>query len=180
MRGSLARYRVTSGEVVVTARSLVHDTRATWPKVAGTLVVDPAEPAREPTGELEVDMRVFDAGDPLRNWKLRADMAPDRHPRATFRLERLEDVRTTGETVTAVAVGTLSWRGHEVALRVRGAGRLSPQNVEAEASFDLDVRTLGVEPPRVLMLKVESVVAVKVRFAAAESGKERAASDGSR
>ena len=40
------------------------------------------------------------------------------------------------------------------------------QKIEAVAEFELNVRKLGVEPPKILMFKVEEVVLVKVELTA--------------
>jgi polyisoprenoid-binding protein YceI len=167
VRGGVTRYAVTGGRVHVTARSSIHDTRTIWSKLEGTVEVDPADPGAGAAANVRVDMRAYDAGDRLKNWKLRSDLQPDEHPTATFRLERLDEVRAAGEgRFEAIAVGILSWRGREVPVRAPGSGRLGPEAIEAEATFELDVTGLGVQPPKILMFKVEPVVSVQVRLEA--------------
>ena len=39
----------------------------------------------------------------------------------------------------------------------------------AEAAFELDVTTLGVKPPRILIFKVENIVRVEVKLTADSS-----------
>jgi len=150
--------------MVVNARSSIHDTRSIWPALSGTVVVDPDAPGDGAEAEVAVDMRQFDAGDRLRNWKLRSDLDPEHHPTATFRLARL-DV-TSAAPLRARASGRLVWRGREVELQATGEGSLTAGELTATAGFDLDVRTLGVEPPKVFFLKVESVVRVEVTLTA--------------
>ena len=157
-------YRIASGRMVVNARSTLHDTRSIWPALSGTIVVDPEAPGEGAEAEVSVDMRQFDAGDRLRNWKLRSDLDPEHHPTATFRLARL-DV-TSAAPLKARAAGRLAWRGRDGELQASGEGTLSASEVTATASFDLDVRSLGVEPPKGFFLKVESVVRVEVTLSA--------------
>jgi polyisoprenoid-binding protein YceI len=157
-------YAIESGRVVVTARSAIHDTRTVWSKVSGTVEVDPDDPGAGAAANVTVDMRDFDAGDRLKNWKLKSDLDPDRWPTATFRLTGL--VVEGREPLRATATGTLAWHGRETPVRASGEGRLTPDAVSASATFDLDVRTLGIEPPKILFLKVESIVRVEVTLSA--------------
>jgi hypothetical protein len=160
------RYRVTSGTLTVRARSRIHDTTTVWSRVTGEIVADPDTLAQVgPTGtsaRFEVDMTAFDAGDFLKNRKLRKDFAFDAHPRASFVLTGLQDVERTGTAFTATAVGAIEWRGQRVELTLSGRGTLQAMGVEASAIFELDIRRLGLAAPRFLMFKVEDEVTVDV------------------
>ncbi len=171
------RYRVTSGTLTVRARSSIHDTTTAWNRVTGEIIADPdtlataavrapgPDGAGGPAGtsaHFEVDMTAFDAGDFLKNRKLRKDFALEAHPRASFALTGLEDVVRTGAAFTATATGTLAWRGKRVELRLAGRGTLDAMAVEARATFELDIRWLGLAAPRFLMFKVEDEVTVDV------------------
>jgi polyisoprenoid-binding protein YceI len=156
------RYRVQRGLVEVKARSSIHDTDTRFAKLEGWIEFDPDQPAAA-RAEISVDMRVFDAGDKLKNWKLKSDLEPDKHPTATFVLARLENVHEPNAgRFAASAVGQLKWRGRAPDVRVRGQASVDRRAIDARASFDLDVRELGVKPPGFLMFKVENVVSVLV------------------
>src|SRR6185436_19770620 len=74
------RYRITAGALTVQARSRVHDTTTVWSKVTGEVDADPETLASAgATARFEVDMTAFDAGDFLRNRKLRKDFELERH-----------------------------------------------------------------------------------------------------
>ena len=107
-------------------------------------------------------MTAFDAGDFLKNRKLRKDFALDAHPRASFVLTALRGVERTGPAFTATAVGTLEWRGKRVELTLSGRGTLDPMAMEARATFELDIRWLGLAAPKFLIFKVEDEVTVDV------------------
>ena len=168
------RYRVTSGTLTVRARSRIHDTTTVWNRVTGEIVADPDTLAGAPvlapapadarpagtSARFEVDMTAFDAGDFLKNRKLRKDFALEAHPRASFVLTALQGVVRTGTAFTATAVGTLEWRGKRVELTLSGRGTLDPMAMEASATFELDIRTLGLSAPRFLMFKVEDEVTI--------------------
>jgi YceI-like protein len=164
------RYRVTSGKLLVQARSKIHDTTTAWNKITGEITADPgaAPDALANIGpggteaRFEVDMTAFDAGDFLKNRKLRKDFDLEGHPRASFALTALDGVVRSGATFTATARGTLEWRGKRVELTLAGRGTLDEMRVEATATFELDIRWLGLSAPRFLMFKVEDEVTVAV------------------
>ena len=155
------RYRVTAGTLTVQARSRVHHTTTVWNKVSGEIDADPDTLASAgATARFEVDMTAFDAGDFLRNRKLRKDFDLEGHPRARFELRRVHGVERNGATFTATAEGVLDWRGHRIELVLAGRGRLDGMGVDASATFELDIRTLGLSAPRFLMFKMEDEVTV--------------------
>ncbi len=156
------RYKIQRGQVDVKARSSVHDTTTRYAKIEGTIDFDPDDP-NAARAEIQVDMRVFDAGDRLKNWKLRSDLEPDKHPIASFTLARFADIHEpTAGQFNATAIGQLRWRDRGPNITVKGSASVDRRAIDARASFDLDVRELGVTPPRILMFKVENVVSVQV------------------
>jgi polyisoprenoid-binding protein YceI len=154
------RYAVT-GRFVVRARSAVHDTTTTFDVLVGDVDADEAALGAA-TGTFAVDMTAFDAGDWLRNRKLRKDFAMDDHPRATFELDRVSNVVRDGDGFTAAAEGVLRWRGKEVRLVLNGRGSLDDAALAATARFDLDIRALGLQAPSFLMIKMADEVTVDV------------------
>lgn len=159
----MPRYRVTAGTLRVQARSKVHDTTTVWNKIAGEISADPDTLASAgATAKFTVDMTAFDAGDFLKNRKLRKDFDLEKHPQATFELTAVKNVVRSGASFTATAEGTLGWHGKQVALVLEGRGTLDAAAVSANATFELDIKTLGLEAPRFLMFKVEDQVSVTV------------------
>ena len=157
------RYRVEAGKLTVRARSRIHDTTTVWDKVTGDVEADPETLATAgAAAAFRVDMTSFDAGDWLRNRKLRKDFDLEGHPAATFELRALRDVRRDGPTFTATAEGVLAWRGKEVPLTLAGKGKLDASGLEATATFELDIRKLGLSAPRFLMIKMEDEVEIEV------------------
>lgn len=154
-------YAIASGRLTVKARSSVHDTTTTWDKVTGTVDADP-DAIEAASATFTVDMTSFDAGDWLKNRKLRKDFDMDAHPSATFTLERVSDVQRDGDRFTARAHGTLRWRGKEVALELAGQGTLDRERVEARAAFALDIKRLGLSAPKFFVFKMEDEVTVEV------------------
>jgi polyisoprenoid-binding protein YceI len=157
------KYKVTQGKLTVRARSRIHDTTTVWDQIAGDVEADPDTLATAgAAASFRVDMTSFDAGDWLKNRKLRKDFDLEGHPSATFELRALRDVVRTGPTFTATAEGVLRWRGKEVPLTLAGKGKLDGAGLEASATFELDIRKLGLSAPRFLMIKMEDEVSIDV------------------
>jgi polyisoprenoid-binding protein YceI len=163
----MPRYAVGAGSsLVVKARSSIHDTKTVWSSVSGDVTADAATLATDgATATFTVDMTRFDAGDFLRNRKLRKDFAMDAHPQATFTLTAVRDVVGEGGRFRATADGVLRWRGKEVPLTVAGEGTLDGQRLAATGRFEIDIKKLGMSAPRFLMFKMEDEVAVEVTLA---------------
>jgi polyisoprenoid-binding protein YceI len=162
------RYKVAGGKLVVKARSSIHDTNTTWDKLSGDVEADPETLATAGAkATFKVDMTAFDAGDWLKNRKLRKDFDLEAHPTAIFELTAVKDVVRDGPTFRANAEGVLRWRGKEVALALAGQGKLDANGVDARATFELDIKRLGLSAPRFLMFKVEDEVTVEVSFTGA-------------
>jgi len=157
----MALYAVSGGKLTVKARSTVHDTTTVWDKITGDVDADP-EAIEQAKATFRVDMTSFDAGDWLKNRKLRKDFDMDGNPVATFTLERVSDVKRDGDKFTAKAEGKLSWRGKEVVLVLTGHGALSADRVEATAKFELDIKKLGLAAPKFFMIKMEDEVTIDV------------------
>ena len=155
------KYRIASGKLTVQARSRLHDTTTVWDKVSGEVDAD-ANAIEAARATFAVDMTSFDAGDWLKNRKLKKDFDMDAHPKAEFELRAVKDVVRDGAKFTANAEGVLRWRGKEVVLTLAGRGTLDDVRVEASATFELDIRRLGLSAPRFLMIKMEDEVTVAV------------------
>lgn len=176
MHGKLTTFAVdpAASRVVVVARSSVHDTETLWDKLSGEIEADPEKLGVEPTrASIVVDMRSFDAGDWLKNRKIKQDLDVAAHPNAEFVLEELTNVVEEDGAFRAVAIGVLSWRGREVRIEATGVGAVSQDLIEASASFELDVTTLGVKAPKILMFKVEDVVTIDVTLVARTTSSEK-------
>jgi polyisoprenoid-binding protein YceI len=160
------KYRVESGKLTVKARSKIHDTTTVWTKITGSVEADADTLATAGAKAVfTVDMTSFDAGDWLKNRKLKSDFEMDKHPKATFELRSVRDVVRDGPTFTATAEGALIWRGKEVLVELKGQGKLDDVSVQAQATFELDIKRLGLAAPRFLMIKMEDEVSIEVSIA---------------
>ena len=166
----MPQYKLKAGhsKMLVRARSNIHDTTTEWTKITGYMDVDAATLVEVgATATFEVDMTQFDAGDWLKNRKLRKDMELGRYPTATFQLTELRDVSKQDDgSFIATAIGKLDWRGRSVSLEIAGKGSIDDDGVSATGTFELDIRDLGMKPPKILMFKVEPTVTVEVTLSA--------------
>ena len=160
----MTRYTIGAGSRLrVTARSRLHDTSTVWDAISGEVEADAATLATAGArGRFVVDMTKFDAGDWLKNRKLRKDYELEQHARAELELTSVSGVVADGDRFKATARGVLRWRGKEVDLELVGDGALTADRIEATGSFVLDIRRLGLTAPRFLMIKMEDEVAVEV------------------
>jgi polyisoprenoid-binding protein YceI len=148
------RYRLQRGTVSVTARGTARGTTVRCAKIDGTIDFDADAPSST-RAELSVDMRSIDAGDRFKNWKLESELHAEQHPTATFTLARFEAIHevTSGQW-TGTAIGQLRWRGHKPMLKIKGKATVDRRNIEAQATFDLDVRELGMQPRALVGVQV--------------------------
>jgi polyisoprenoid-binding protein YceI len=158
------KYAVGTGsKLVVRARSSIHDTTTTWNAIQGEVEADPETLATSgASARLTVDMTAFDAGDWLKNRKIKKDFEMESHPQAVFELRAVKDVVKEGSTFKARAEGVVKWRGREVPLVIAGTGTLDGGTLAATGRFELDIKQLGLSAPRFLMFKMEDEVAVEV------------------
>jgi len=103
-RGLAVKVSGHDGKLTVRARSRIHERPPVWDRISGDVEADPDTLATAgAAATFRVDMTAFDAGDWLRNRKLRKDFDLDGHPAATFELQALRDVQRDGAAFTATA-----------------------------------------------------------------------------
>ncbi len=154
------RYKIQRGLVEITAKSGARETTAKFSKVEGTIEFDPDAPWAAQV-DIQIDMRIFDAGDKFKNWKLKEELDADAHPTATLILARVDDAHEiTAGSFTGTATGQVKWRDHAPMVKLKGKASVDRRSIDARASFDVDLRKLGFGPQKFLMFKVDEIVAV--------------------
>ena len=162
------RYEIDPGRssVVILATSSVHDIHADAPGPSGWIELSGTPgrfgPKTTFSGRLEVAAGGLKADNPLVEREMRRRIDARRHPVISGEATGVEgasgdEIQLTGEITflgTALVVtGTLSVAAENDGLRVTG-------------SQVLDVRAWGLEPPKLLMLKVHPEVTVTVDLVA--------------
>jgi polyisoprenoid-binding protein YceI len=151
--------------MTIEARSSIHPIRVETPQVTGHLDADveDGEVVVRAGARLEVVMDGLRSGNPLIDRETRRRMDLRRHPRL---VAELSDARALGD-------GVLACRG-QVTFQERTRPVTGELEVRAEEDGDLriegrqdvDVRRWGLEPPRLLVLKVDPEVTVHLRLRA--------------
>lgn len=154
-----------ASRLIVTARSSVHNTDTSFSGITGSITADPSAMS-EASSAIEVDMRTADAGDWLKNRKLRKDMDFEKNPSASFTLTSVTDLGVADDRITATISGDLTWRGKTIAIVAKGEGTIGERELIATGNFDIDITTLGITPPKVLMIKVDDVVSCVISLRA--------------
>ncbi len=158
--------------VWIDARSSLHPIRTSTTGLSGWVdvtlvdgVVDLSAPAR---GHLELRVDLLRSGNPLEDRELRRRINARRFPTIEG------DMRSMGNGLGAgryLVDGDLTFLGatrryqEEMTLAVA-----DERTITLAGAATFDVRDFGMEPPRILMLKVEPEVVVRVELVAEKEG----------
>jgi len=151
----------------ISARSSLHPIHSETAGLEGWIELTPkrgkVDPAAPPSGHLELAVRHLRAGNPLEERELKRRIDARRFPTITGDLVSMSGGKGGRYSVE----GDITFRGvtrrhhGEMTIAVEGARAV---RLAGESTFD--VRDFGMEPPRILMLRVEPVVTVRVEIVA--------------
>jgi hypothetical protein len=163
----MTRYRIVAdaSEVVIDARSNVHPIHQRARGVDGfvDLVMGDdgaVDVAHGVTAEISLATDRLVGSNPLETRELRRRIDAQRHPTITGRLDGLRAAEHPG---TYVATGTVTFRGEsrpaedELSITLDDQGAL-----HVEGTHEFDIRDFGMQPPRVLVMRVEPVVRIRL------------------
>jgi YceI-like protein len=157
--------------VWIEARSSLHPIHSTTSGLDGWLEVEIAGgrvAASETTrGWLELAVDLLSSGNPINDREMRRRIDARRYPTITGELTGIEDADDGGYQVR----GDLTFRG--VTRSYQGPMDIVPLDdgslrLEGERVFD--IREFGMQPPRILMLRVYPDVSVRVSIVAEKRG----------
>jgi hypothetical protein len=163
----MTRYRILgdASEVVIDARSNVHPIHQRARGVDGFVdlvlhddgTVDLTHGA---TAEISLATDRLVGGNPLETRELRRRIDARNHPTITGRLDELRAADAPG---AYLARGTVTFRGESRAaedeLRIARDGQ---GTLHVDGTHEFDIREFGMEPPRVLVMRVEPVVRIRI------------------
>ena len=119
-----------------------------------------------PTGKLSLPVSRLSSGNRMEDREMRSRIDARRFPTIDGVLVRIE---RDGEDATYRVSGNITFRGverpHQGDMTIRA---IDDETIELEGNSRFDVREFGMEPPRVLMLKVLPEVDVRVEVVAAK------------
>ena len=168
----MTRYRIDPdrSRVWIEARSNVHPIHSEAGGLSGWLELGEADgkltPDPPPRGRLEFPVENLTSGNRLEDRELHRRIDARRFPTITGDLKAM----TVADDGSGFRVaGDLSFRGvtrsYEDAMTGEGLGS---DTVTLAGQSTFDIRDFGMEPPRILMLKVEPEVTVRVEVVAEE------------
>jgi polyisoprenoid-binding protein YceI len=168
----MARYRVVAARsrVWIDARSSLHPIHTQTTGLEGWLDLEVDDSGRVdlrsiPRGHLALPVDRLRSGNPLEDRELRRRIDARRYPTIAGDLTAMEDADIDGQYVVA---GDITFRG--VTRRYRDTmtvSRLDAVTVRLSGQSTFDVRDFGLDPPRILMMKMEPDVAVRIEIIAA-------------
>ncbi len=165
----MARYRIvpTRSRVWIDARSNVHPIHTEADGLEGWLELDVGNGTinvdQAPRGHVEFAIDNMKSGNALEDREMRRRIDSRRYPTITGDLKAMKQ---TDDADRYVVGGDLTFRGvlrsyeDQMTVAVDGSAiTLAGQSV-------FDIRDFGMEPPRILMLKVQPEVTVRVEIVA--------------
>jgi polyisoprenoid-binding protein YceI len=171
----VARYRIVPerSKVFISARSSLHPIDTRTDGLEGFVDLEVQGGGRlhltEPTkGRVSFPVERLSSGNPLEDRELRRRIDARRFP--TIEGE-LTDIHETGRDGRYLVRGDVTFKGstrtyqEEMAVSQDDDGTL---RLTGESTFD--IRDFGMDPPRILMLKVEPEVGVRVEILAEREG----------
>ena len=170
----MARYRIVPerSRIEAEARSSLHPIRVETVGLEGyfeaELSGDRLDPAVAPRGCVEIDADRLKTGNGLYDRELERRLEMRKFPRIRG---EVRGMRETDSGRRYVVHGDLTFHGvtHPVEGEV-GLKTLDERTVEIEGHQVIDMRNFGLEPPRLLMLKVQPEVRVRGRVIAQREG----------
>ncbi len=157
----------------IDARSNVHPIHSSTSGLEGyvELTLGPegtVDLASKPAGKLSLSVDRLSSGNRMEDRELHQRIDSRRYPTIEGILEQLEP---DGSDSSYRVTGDITFRGvsrpHEDVMVIRP---VDDQTISLEGSSRFDIREFGMQPPKVLMLKVEPEVDIRVEiFAVKES-----------
>jgi polyisoprenoid-binding protein YceI len=118
----------------------------------------------EPTGQLSLPVKRLSSGNRMEDRELHKRIDARRYPTIDGVLNK---VARNGKDGSYVVSGEISFRGvsrqHEDLMTIEG---IDDETIHLGGSTRFDIREFGMEPPRVLMLKVHPEVDIRVEIVA--------------
>ncbi|MGZ4764374.1 MAG: YceI family protein [Ilumatobacteraceae bacterium] len=165
----MTRYRIipSKSRVWIDARSNVHPIHTEAGGLEGWLELSSSNGKvngnRTPRGHLEFPIDNLKSGNPLEDREMRRRTDARRYPTISGDLKAMKQ---TGDTSRYLVSGDLTFRGvartyeDEMTVEIDGG----TVNLAGQSTFD--IRDFGMEPPRILMLRVQPEVTVRVEIVA--------------
>lgn len=171
----MARYRIipSRSRVWVDGRSSVHPIHSTTEGLEGYIELDMdadghVEVASKPTAELSLPVSRLSSGNRMEDREMYKRIDARRFPTIDGVLDQMD---RSGDNGTYRVSGNITFRGvarhHEDVMTLK---TLDDRTIQLAGTSRFDIREFGMEPPRILMLKVHPDVDVRVEIIAEKEG----------
>ncbi len=171
----MARYRIipSRSRVWVDGRSSVHPIHSTTEGLEGYIELDMdadghVEAASKPTAELSLPVSRLSSGNRMEDREMYKRIDARRFPTIDGVLDQMD---RSGDNGTYRVSGNITFRGvarhHEDVMTLK---TLDDRTIQLAGTSRFDIREFGMEPPRILMLKVHPDVDVRVEIIAEREG----------
>jgi polyisoprenoid-binding protein YceI len=169
----VARYRIMPERsyVWIDARSNVHPIHSTTDGLEGfvdvTFSADGSVDVAAPVaGSLSLTVDHLRSGNRMEDRELQRRIDSRRYP-------KIDKIAPSEESESYVVGGDIAFRGvsrhHEDVMSI---GSVDDQTIRLAGKSNFDIREFGMEPPRILLLKVEPEVEIRVEIFAAKEPEE--------
>jgi polyisoprenoid-binding protein YceI len=173
----VTRYRITPERsyVWIDARSNVHPIHSTTDGLEGfvdvTFTSDGSVDVGAPVaGTLSLTVDHLSSGNRLEDRELQRRIDARRYPKIEGTLDKIAPSEESGSYLVG---GDIAFRGvsrhHEDVMRI---GSVDEQTIRLAGQSSFDIREFGMEPPRILLLKVEPEVEIRVEIFATREPEE--------
>jgi polyisoprenoid-binding protein YceI len=165
----VARYRIvpTRSRVWIDARSNVHPIHTEADGLEGWIELDLSDGAinvdQTPRGHVEFAIDNMKSGNALEDREMRRRIDSRRYPTIAGDLRAMKQ---TDDASRYMVRGDLTFRGTARTYEDEMAVAVTDDTVKLSGQSVFDIRDFGMEPPRILMLKVEPEVTVRVEILA--------------
>lgn len=144
--------------VVIEARSSLHPIRVEAPATGWIEPPADVSVAGPTAGLIEIPVADLRSGNPLIDRETRRRIDASRHPTITGELTEIGVLKEGHATIE----GIVEFMGERVALEGEIELRIEASQIAMTGAATFDVRWWGLEPPRLLVLKVDPEVVVTI------------------
>ena len=165
----MARYSIVPdrSQVWIEARSNVHPIHSSTSGLEGYVELDlgpsgTVDPAGTPAGSLSLAVDRLKSGNRMEDRELQKRIDARRFPRIEGHLEQ---IAPNGSEASYRVSGEVTFRG--VSRRYEDRMNITPvedRTIRLTGESNFDIRDFGMQPPKVLLLKVEPEVQVRVEI----------------
>jgi polyisoprenoid-binding protein YceI len=167
----VARYRIVPerSTVTINARSNVHPIHSSTDGLEGYVELElgpdgAVDLAAQPAAQLSLPVRRLSSGNPLEDREMQKRIDARTYPTIQGALEAMEQA---GSDSSYRVSGEITFRGvsrrHSDQMTIR---RVDDQTIALAGQSRFDIRDFGMQPPRILILKVDPEVEVGVDIVA--------------